>query len=185
MAARHWAAQVTKMTLMQYAVIPLIFTPTSYPVYVGAAPHFYESVSDPVYGEAAHASNWGVQVNFLKFTRDDEIEADRIGLLLLYKVGYDPNAYTSFLRKLLEDERRDSRPPLPKIFIDHPSTSERILRAGKEIKRFPVRAQYVDNASEFNAVKVRLDDMLTSEKKKDKRKDMEDLAPRLIRKQGS
>src|SRR5207245_2448680 len=65
-AARHWAAQLTKMTLMQYAMIPLIFAPMSYPVYVGAAPHFYESVSDPVYGEAAHASNWGAQVSFLK-----------------------------------------------------------------------------------------------------------------------
>src|SRR5207245_10835999 len=36
-AARHWASQMTKATLMQYAFIPLIFTPMSYPVYIGAA----------------------------------------------------------------------------------------------------------------------------------------------------
>ena len=178
-AARHWAAQVTKMTLMQYAIIPLIFTPMSYPAYVGASPRFYESVSDPVYGEAAHASNWGVQVSFLKSTREEEIEADRIGLLLLYQAGYNPNAYTTFLRRLLEEELRDNRPPVPRALADHPSTSERILETAKEARRFPVRAQYVDNAAEFNAVKVRLNEMLASRKK-----NKEEAAPHLIRKEG-
>src|SRR5574337_289528 len=30
-AARHWASQITKMTLLNYATIPLIFIPMSYP----------------------------------------------------------------------------------------------------------------------------------------------------------
>ena len=36
-AARHWASQATRATLLQYATLPLIFTPLSYPVYLGVS----------------------------------------------------------------------------------------------------------------------------------------------------
>jgi len=175
-AARHWAAQVTKATLMQYALIPLVLAGSTAPP---TSPLSSVSFSDPVYEEAAHTSNSGAPVSFLKFVRHEEIEADRIGLLLLYQAGYNPNAYTTFLRRLLEEELRDNRPPVPRALADHPSTSERILETAKEARRFPVRAQYVDNAAEFNAVKVRLNEMLASRKK-----NKEEAAPHLIRKEG-
>src|SRR5215831_8088978 len=78
-AARHWASQMTKATLMQYAMIPLLFTPMSYPVYMGVA----------------EAMNFGVPLTFLKFNRSAEAEADFLGLQYMYKAGYDPNAYVS------------------------------------------------------------------------------------------
>src|SRR6516225_3161263 len=88
-AARHWASQMTKATLLQYATIPLIFVPMSYPVYVGVS----------------SALNYGVPLTFLKFSRNDEAEADYLGLQYMYKAGYDPNAFAAFFGKVLDEER--------------------------------------------------------------------------------
>jgi predicted Zn-dependent protease len=35
--ARHWASQVTRAALLQDTTLPLIFTPLSYPVYLGVS----------------------------------------------------------------------------------------------------------------------------------------------------
>ena len=111
-AARHWASQMTKATLMQYAFIPLIFTPMSYPVYIGAA----------------QALNFGVPIAFLKFNRSAEAEADYLGLQYMYKAGYDPNSYVAFFGKIMQEERREPG-SVPKVFLDHPPTPDRIVKS--------------------------------------------------------
>jgi len=89
-AARHWASQMTKATFLQYALIPLIFTPMSYPVYMGLST----------------ALNLGVPLTFLKFDRGAEAEADMLGLQYMYKAGYDPSAYVTFFSKIIEEDRK-------------------------------------------------------------------------------
>src|SRR6266566_542588 len=150
-AARHWASQMTKMTLMQYAMIPLIFTPMSYPVYVGAS----------------QALNFGVPIAFLKFNRSAEAEADYLGLQYMYKAGYDPNSYVAFFGKVLEEERRQPG-SVPKIFQDHPPTPDRILKAEEEIKQLPRRDEYLVSTSEFDDVKGRLNTVMAALRKKDR-----------------
>jgi len=102
-AARHWASQATRATLLQYATLPLIFTPLSYPVYLGVS----------------KALNFGVPLTFLKFSRSAEAEADFLGLQYMYKAGCDPSSYVAFFGKVLEEERR-SPGSVPKVFQDHP-----------------------------------------------------------------
>jgi predicted Zn-dependent protease len=148
-AARHWASQVTKMTFAQYAMIPLIFIPMSYPVYMGVA----------------QAMNFGVPMAFLKFNRSAEAEADYLGIQYMYKAGYDPNSYVAFFGKVMEEERRVPG-SMPQVFMDHPPTGDRIIKSEEEIKAIlPKREQYLVSTSEFDDVKARLQQVISNRKK--------------------
>jgi predicted Zn-dependent protease len=152
-AARHWASQMTRATLLQYAMIPLIFIPMSYPVYMGVMEAYMN----------------GVPLAFLKFNRGAEAEADLLGLQYMYKAGYDPSAYVTFFSKVIEQDRR-SPGSVPTIFASHPPTPERILRSEEEIKAIlPKRAQYLVSTSEFDDVKARLQSIMSLKKKGDKK----------------
>jgi predicted Zn-dependent protease len=152
-AARHWASQQTKSMLMQLAMIPLIFTPMSYPVYMGAM----------------QGLQIGIPIAFLKFSRSAEAEADLLGLQYMYKAGYDPTAYVTFFSKIIEKER-SSPGSMSAIFMSHPPTPERILAAEENIKTIlPEREQYLVSTSEFEDVKARLQTIMTARKKDDKK----------------
>jgi beta-barrel assembly-enhancing protease len=150
-AARHWASQMTKATLLQYATIPLIFVPMSYPVYIGVS----------------SALSYGVPLTFLKFSRADEAEADHLGLQYMYKAGYDPNAFAAFFGKVLEEERRQPG-TVNELFADHPPTPDRIIKAEEEIQKLPPRDQYLLSTSEFDDVKGRVNTVLASMRKNQK-----------------
>ena len=152
-AARHWASQMTRATLLQYAMIPLIFIPMSYPVYMGVMEAYMN----------------GVPLAFLKFNRGAEAEADMLGLQYMYKAGYDPSAYVTFFSKVIEQDRR-SPGSVPTVFASHPPTPERILKSEEEIKAIlPKRAQYLVSTSEFDDVKARLQSIMSLKKKGDKK----------------
>jgi predicted Zn-dependent protease len=145
-AARHWASMMTKQTILQFATIPLMFTPMSYPLYIGLV----------------EGMNFGVPIAFLKFSRADEAEADFLGLQYMYKAGYDPNAYVAFFSKVVEDERRMPG-SVPAIFSDHPPTGDRIIKCEEEIKTLlPQKPEYLVSTSEFNDVKARLETVVTA-----------------------
>jgi predicted Zn-dependent protease len=143
-AARHWASQATRATLLQYATIPLIFVPMSYPVYIGVS----------------NALNFGIPMAFLKFNRNAEGEADYLGLQYLYKAGYDPNAYVTFFGKVTEAEQHEPG-SVPSVFLDHPPTADRIIKAQQEIQKvLPRRDQYLVSTSEFGDVQGRLESLV-------------------------
>jgi len=148
-AARHWASQMTKATLLQYSMIPLIFIPMSYPVYLGVMEAWMN----------------GVPMAFLKFSRGAEAEADFLGLQYMYKAGYDPNSYVAFFGKVMEEERRVPG-SMPQVFMDHPPTGDRIIKSQEEIKEIlPKREQYLVSTSEFDDVKARLQQVISNRKK--------------------
>jgi predicted Zn-dependent protease len=151
-AARHWASQMTKSTILQYAMIPLMFTPLSFPVYIGLS----------------EGLNMGIPIAFLKFSRDDEAEADFLGIQYMYKAGYDPNAYVAFFGKIVQEQRRNPG-SVPSIFADHPPTPDRIIKAEKEIKSIlPQKSEYLVSTSEFNGMKTRLEGVMSMRRKMDK-----------------
>jgi predicted Zn-dependent protease len=138
--ARHGTRTQTKGEIAQLAMIPaMIFIPytwTGYAIFEGL--------------------QFAIPLGFLKFSRDQEREADFLGLQYMYKAGYDPNSYVSFFEKVQSEERR--RPgSIPKVFSTHPPTAERIHNIQDEISRIlPARNEYIVTTSEFDVVKARL-----------------------------
>lgn len=148
-AARHWAQQYTRATLMQFAMIPLMFTPLSIGAYYGI-----------------EAGMQGLPLLFLKFSQNDEAEADFLGLQYMYKAGYDPNSYVAFFGKVVQEERH-SPGSVPEIFMDHPPTAERIVKCEQEIKSIlPSKPEYLVSTSEFNDVKTHMATVLTAKLKR-------------------
>src|SRR6266567_1998362 len=139
-AARHGTKNATKGEIMQFASIPLILLGpggwAGYGLYQGL--------------------NLAIPIGFLKFSRDNEREADYLGLQYMYKSGYDPNAFVSFFEKIEAEERRHPG-SIPKIFSTHPPTPERVQKAQEEIATIlPARDEYIVTTSEFDLVKTRL-----------------------------
>jgi beta-barrel assembly-enhancing protease len=146
--ARHGTRQATKGEIAQLATIPLlIFGPVGWAGYA-----LYEGL------------NIAIPLGFLKFSRDDEREADYLGLQYMYKAGYDPNAYITFFERIQADEKR--RPgTIPRVFSTHPPTPERIERTQKEIAQIlPSKQEYIVTTSEFDSVKARLRNVMFSKK---------------------
>jgi predicted Zn-dependent protease len=139
-AARHGTKNATKGEIAQLATIPLILLgPGGWAGY-----GLYEGL------------NVAIPISFLKFSRDDERQADYLGLQYMYKAGYDPNAFVTFFEKVEVEEKRQPG-TVPKFFSTHPPTPERVQNIQKEIGEIlPARDQYIVTTSEFDTVKARL-----------------------------
>ncbi|HTV60315.1 MAG TPA: M48 family metallopeptidase [Verrucomicrobiae bacterium] len=137
---RHGTKNATREDLVQIASIPaMIFIPYSW---TGLA--MYQGM------------NFGIPLAFLKFSRDEERQADYFGLQYMYKAGYDPNSFVSFFEKVEADELKQPG-TVAKIFADHPPTPDRIEAIQNEISTIlPPRKEYVVTTSEFDVVKRRL-----------------------------
>lgn len=164
-AARHGTRQATKGELINYATIPLIFVGGG----IGLA--------------ARSVGSLAVPMTFLKFTRSDEREADYLGLQYMYESGYDPQAFVQMFEKILSEEKHQPG-RVAKAFESHPPTPDRISSSEKEIRNLlPPRPEYVENTSEFDAVKGRLA-MLLHQTLTDEKLNGND-RPSLIRPDGS
>lgn len=80
------------------------------------------------------ASNTAVQLAMSAYGRQDEYQADRLGIKYMYLAGYDLNGMIKTLQAL-EKESKGQRPPL--ILSTHPYAEDRIQAAEEEIKLAP------------------------------------------------
>jgi Zn-dependent protease with chaperone function len=92
----------------------------------------------------------GFAVNsiLLKYSRDDERQADLIGTQILYDANYDPIYMARFFENL-ETDRGGSD-----FFSSHPNPENRIENIHAEIAKLgPAKAGVVNNTSEFRNIK--------------------------------
>jgi predicted Zn-dependent protease len=77
----------------------------------------------------------GAQVNSLAYDRQQESEADHIGLFLMAFAGYDPDQAVDFWEHMQQLSARREHPP--EILSDHPSDAKRMaqLRAWAPLAR--------------------------------------------------
>jgi predicted Zn-dependent protease len=139
-AARHMTCRVTKSQIANLASIPA-------GILLGG-------------GWAGMAGRQGMSLGmpamFMKFSREDESEADYLGTQYMYAAGYDPAGAVSIFEKL-ESLQRKQPGAAARIFSSHPLDADRINRTEKEIQRIlPPRAEYVVTTSEYAAMRERL-----------------------------
>jgi len=66
----------------------------------------------------------GLNALFMKFSRNAESEADRVGAQMMSRAGYDPMAMASFF-DLLAAQQRGNPSAVSQFFSDHPSPQNR------------------------------------------------------------
>jgi predicted Zn-dependent protease len=135
--ARHATRNLTKSEITQYASLPLIF-------FGGPAGYAVRQVA-----------SFAMPMSFLKFSRDAEREADRLGIEYQYAAGYDPTAFVDFFEKL-EGEEKEPHNFVARAFMTHPMTEDRVRRAESELEMLPDRESYITDTSEFDAVRDRV-----------------------------
>jgi predicted Zn-dependent protease len=136
--ARHAVENQTKANLMQYGTLAGI-------ILLGGIPGMV----------LQNTAGIGMMGAFMKFSRNAEAEADKLGTEYLYAAGYDPTAMATMFEKL---EAKNKKKPgtIARIFADHPAPADRRAASLALAGRFPEREEYVINTSEFNRVKARL-----------------------------
>jgi predicted Zn-dependent protease len=82
-------------------------------------------------GGIAAAQGLAVQ-HQINFTRDNEMEADRVGIGFLAGAGFDPNAMGAFFDTMSRHEGLAAT-YIPAMLIDHPVTTDRIAEARSRI----------------------------------------------------
>ncbi|MEG0861843.1 MAG: M48 family metalloprotease [Pseudomonas sp.] len=90
-------------------------------------------------GDAGIAAIAGTQAAAIqeqrRFSRQNEQEADRIGILNLEKAGYDPRNMPSMFERLMRQYRYDAKPP--EFLLTHPVTESRIADTRNRAEQAP------------------------------------------------
>ena len=76
----------------------------------------------------------GLNALFLKFSRDDEYQADMVGAQIMARAAYDPRAMADFFQGLRTRQKSDPG-RLQQFFSDHPGASDREARIRQEAQR--------------------------------------------------
>jgi len=110
--------------------------------------------TNPQAAEAAIISSQaGAIQKQLNFTRSYEEEADRIGLQLLQKSGFDPHAMPEFLQRLQKaTSLLDNN--APNYMRTHPITSDRIAEIEDRVQKIPYRL--IPDSLSFQLVRTKI-----------------------------
>lgn len=137
-AARHAVENQTKASLLEYGAL--------------AGSIFLGGIPGMIFQNTA---GLGLMATFMKFTRNAEAEADKLGVQYLYAAGYDPSGLATMFEKLAAKNKK--KPGfIAKAFASHPQPPDRRDATLALVARFPEREEYVVSTSEFQRVKARL-----------------------------
>ena len=128
-AARHGGERVTSGILAQLGAVGLSAA-------LGGG--------DPLVSQAVMQA-YGLGVNYgalMPFSRKQESEADRIGLIYMAKAGYDPREAVSFWERM--DQAVKDKPQPPEFFSTHPGYGTRISNLNMWL---PEAMPYYQNSS--------------------------------------
>jgi predicted Zn-dependent protease len=102
------------------------------------------SMLDPRVERAADALSQGIGLLFLKFSRDDERQADDLGLRYLVNAGYDPRPMADVFDALARVSAAEGTGRIPKWLSTHPDPGDRRAWATAKVASM---GQNFDNAA--------------------------------------
>ena len=127
--------------------------------WVGALGSILLAMDSPQAGMAAlTGTRAGTQQCMISFTRQNEEEADRIGIQVLQRSGFDPQAMPMFMGKLLDESRYSTRPP--EMLLTHPLPESRLADARNRANQ--MRPVVVQSSADFYLAKARTLGMYTN-----------------------
>jgi Zn-dependent protease with chaperone function len=101
---------------------------------------------------AGNIARLGIQIGagtvFMKYSRDDEAQADAVGAIIMYEAGFNPRAMAEFFQKL-EQQGGGSG---PQFLSDHPNPGNRVASVDKEIQNWPPK-NYLGTSQAFVSAK--------------------------------
>ncbi|GGY66042.1 putative beta-barrel assembly-enhancing protease [Cellvibrio zantedeschiae] len=101
---------------------------------------------------AIMATQAATEAASLRFSRENEQEADRIGMQTMYQAKLDPYAASDMFEEMLHATRSSRRPP--EYLLTHPVTERRVSDARNRAMAHP-RTAYPDNL-EFQLMRSRI-----------------------------
>ena len=111
---------------------------SSLPVLAGILAAILVGTQDVEAGHAAAAAVVGATAQSgINFTRQNEMEADRVGIRILADAGFDPSGMAGVFEKLQNAARYSTR--IPEYLSTHPFTTNRIAEARDRAERLPYR----------------------------------------------
>lgn len=105
----------------------------------------------------------GLQFRSLKYSRDNETEADRMGLIFAAMAGYDPNVAVAFWQRMSQGSSSNQND----MFSDHPSDAKRIAAIKAEM---PEALKYYKPATKVSSTSKTSSTKKTTTKKASKTK---------------
>ena len=105
--------------------------------------------------EAAVATAGALQIqNQIDYTREHEREADRVGLTLVEKAGFDTRGTVSLFQRMLRTNRLNEFKGTPSYLRTHPLTTDRIADMQDRLDRMPTRL--VPDSFEYRLARAKL-----------------------------
>jgi beta-barrel assembly-enhancing protease len=99
-------------------------------------------------GTAGTLANMGAQyaggILSLKYSRQEEAQADAVGAVIIYKAGYNPRSLAEFFQKLEKQGGGGG----PQFLSDHPNPGNRVEAVDTEIRDWPPKS-YRGSTPEF------------------------------------
>ncbi|MGP9418132.1 M48 family metallopeptidase [Pseudomonas reactans] len=129
--------------------------------WVGALGSILLAMASPQAGMAALTGTLaGTQQGMISFTQGNEQEADRIGIQVLQRAGFDPQAMPAFLQKLADLSSYSSKPP--EMLLTHPLPDSRLADIRNRANQMP--HLNVQSSQSYLLAKVRMLGMYGTER---------------------
>jgi predicted Zn-dependent protease len=90
-----------------------------------------------------------------RFSREDEAEADKLGIQAMFNAGYDPRGMANMFR-VLQAQSQSNPSRVEQFFATHPTTESRIRDAERRANELGTRPGLITDEPQFQSIRSRV-----------------------------